>query len=156
MFILFIKLGNSDIIIEDEDPDDIRLSKLMKLNNHSTADELKIKKRNEILFDSIGLQKSTIHNYLNQNNLKTPELKSIAKSILNKTTDQLNRDNLKLKLGNIKKVKINKNDQSSNCSNHEIKEEQKCLNNNLSVSESSNKLLSNKSLIVNYSDDDSN
>ena len=127
---LLDKCGN-ELVIEDEDLNDIRLSKLMKLNASETPDEIKKNKRFDILFDSIvGHPQSSIHNYLNKQNYKTPVLKKIAKKIVCKNSEQLNRDNLKTNLKNVKKIKL---------ANLEKKDEQ--LNRSL--------------VVVNYSESDS-
>lgn len=90
----------SELIIEDEDPNDVRLSKLMKLTSSETPDEVRKRRRSEIMFDSIGLQ-SSVHSVVNAKNYKTPELKSIAKSIVRKNVDQLSRSSLRSSLVNV-------------------------------------------------------
>ena len=120
----------SELLIEDEDANDVKLAKLMKLDRSESADEMKRKKRTEIMFDSIGLQQSGIHRYLNEKDYKTPELKNIAQTIVRKNTEQLNRDQLKISLRNVKKIKTSQTKDDKTQSN-----------------------LSNRSLVAYYSDE---
>lgn len=130
---LLKKCGLTELLIEDEDPNDVHLSKLLKLNSSETAEEIKDRKRSDLMFESIGLQKSTLHNYINNKTYKTPELKRITKALVRKGTEKMNRDNLKSNLLNVNKnIKLDKIDKS-------VKNEMK----------------SNRSLVVNYSDSES-
>lgn len=94
----------SELILVDESPTDVKLSKLMRLDAKESANELQNKKRADILHDTVGLQQSSLDSYLKHKKLKTPELKLIAQSLVRKNTEQVKRENLKLKL-NVKKVK---------------------------------------------------
>lgn len=112
----------SELLIADEDVNDSKLAKLMKLKSSESPDELKRKKRSDIITNPIGFQQSTIHGYLNSKDYKSPQIKSIAKSIVQKNLEQLNRTNLKANLINVKKIKTDKSEHlnSSNKNNRSL------------------------------------
>lgn len=103
----------SELIIADEDPNDVRLSKLMKLNGNETPEERRRKRRSDIMFDPVGLP-SSVHSYVNSKIYKTPELKSMAKSIVRRNVDQLSRTNLRDNLISVNK-KAKSADESTCC-----------------------------------------
>lgn len=135
----------SELVIADEDPNDVRLSKLMKLNSSETPEEIRRKRRSDIMFDSIGLQ-SSVHSYVNSKNYKTPELKSIAKSIVRKNMDQLTRSSLRDSL-----VCVNKKTKSDAKSELDRSDESACCE----AKKSANSNDRSRSLVAGYSDSES-